>query len=1198
MKSMLLSLMCVVLITTGAFANMRFDEGYQDTSPPVSDHNFSTVGNWTTGWGTDPVRRLPGSRVTAGELCSIQAILPANGGPGTPYVVTLDQDFVDTTSTFILNVRHNQSAVANVLNISADLNSVSAFNVGWAIDASGIINQTDGDVTVGVLRVGSGAANDPAKEWPSTYALSGGTLTMTAGSIIGMDGTLEQTGGFFLPQGSLEIMSGGVMEISGGTMEHTARLNGDGTVRIIGDDATINLHQIWGGFTGTFEFEFDETGVSGIDNDSWGDLSDPNFLVDGDNFTSAGGDFVLYTGLYPVDPNGLPIPTAALGSDYVVKNLGVEGVDWTWNETTTDPHTITLTILSDSATNPSPTDGETLYGYGDAPELSWKAGETAVAHDVYFGNPLVFKERVTGTSYDPDVILAEGTYYWRIDAVDAGDVVYPGDVWSFIVVTSAASNPFPADEATGVATDVTLTWTAGSGNPTHDVWLGKAADALELVAEDLPATPAEYTPSLTKSLIKGMTYYWKIVEDDGANTSESPVFSFTVTSAAGECHWTNDDAGSNLWTSEANWNGGVPGVGSRSYIDPYTLIGGPCVIDDTVDAYAVAWLSIGVVDPNYVDTGDPTLVMTGGNLSVPRIGLGISPTGPGVINMTGGTMDIAVQINIGNHYNATFNMDGGTLNVGELSFTGITTDSIFNLNGGTVNADSIYLYGPYTLNIGGAGTLIINGDATATINAGVTSGGVIAYDGLGNVSVTYDGVADKTTVTASPDPAVRAGDDQDIDSLSTSVTATAWDPGGLTMDYEWTSSDPGVDFGTPTALTTTVTFDAYATVAYELTLTATNSSAGAGSDSVLVTAQDPANATDPNVPDGATGVAVDLTLSWTAGPGSISSDVWFGTDPEDLELVSDDQPGTTYAPGTLIKGQTYYWAVDEYDGAETHYGPTWSFTVVALAGGWTTWTGAGGSDLWNVEANWDNGVPGVGSVTVMHENGPILIDSSVEAVATSTIWNRWGITDPNYPTVLDMTGGSLTLYRWALGNGGPATVNISGGTVSILDTMLIGDGFDTTLNIDGGTVNVSEINSQSSKPSTNFINLNSGVLTASNIHLSGDDNPLHTGTTTLEISAGTLILDGNDTAVVQGYIDAGRIIAYGGTGTVVVDLDDADPEAITTTVTACTSVFDADMNYDCAVNIGDLRVLAQDWLSDFDLFDFAALAEEWLLDGL
>ena len=37
---------------------------------------------------------------------------------------------------------------------------------------------------------------------------------------------------------------------------------------------------------------------------------------------------------------------------------------------------------------------------------------------------------------DPDVILAEGTYYWRVDAVDAGDVVYPGDVWSFIVVTS------------------------------------------------------------------------------------------------------------------------------------------------------------------------------------------------------------------------------------------------------------------------------------------------------------------------------------------------------------------------------------------------------------------------------------------------------------------------------------------------------------------------------------------------------------------------------------------------------------------------------------------------------------------------------------------------------------------------------------------------------------------------------------------
>jgi len=598
--------------------------------------------------------------------------------------------------------------------------------------------------------------------------------------------------------------------------------------------------------------------------------------------------------------------------------------------------------------------------------------------------------------------------------------------------------------------------------------------------------------------------------------------------------------------------------------------------------------------------------MTGGNLSVQRIGLGISPTGPGVINMTGGTMDVAINLHIGNDFDAMFNMDGGTLNVGSIDFVGDTTASTFNLNGGTVNADSIYLFGPYTLNMGAAGTLILKGDKTATINAGIASGGVIAYDGLGNVVVAYDVGADETTVTASPDPAVRAGDDQVIGSLSTSVTATAWDPEGDGMTYQWTSSDLGVTFGTQTALTTTVTFPAYANVPYELTLTATSTvDAGVGSDSVLVSALDPANATDPVPADGAIDVAVAPTLSWTAGPGAVTHDVWFGTDPGALTLASPGQTGTTYAPGTLIKGQTYYWAVDETDsGAVTHYGPTWSFTVVANSG-LIKWTGGGTSDLWADGANWDRGVPGVGSYTAIDANAPAVIDSSVDALATGTVWNRWGIIDPNLndeivpdPTVLDMTGGSLALWRWALGNAGPATLNISGGTVNIGDQMVIGDqdGGHTTVNIDGGTVNIAGYLNSRTRASTNVINLNSGLLTASTMILSGSTDPNYLGTT-LDISAGTLILKGNDTSTVQSYINAGRIIAYGDTGSVIVDLDDVDPEAITTTVTACELYLDSDLTYDCRVNVDDLLRLAEDWLADLDLLDFAALADEWLLDG-
>ncbi|MHC4989201.1 MAG: hypothetical protein ACYTFX_12015, partial [Planctomycetota bacterium] len=250
---------------------------------------------------------------------------------------------------------------------------------------------------------------------------------------------------------------------------------------------------------------------------------------------------------------------------------------------------------------------------------------------------------------------------------------------------------------------------------------------------------------------------------------------------------------------------------------------------------------------------------------------------------------------------------------------------------------------------------------------------------------------------------------------------------------------------------------------------------------------------------------------------------------------------TTYAPGTLIKGQTYYWAVDETDsGAVIHYGPVWSFTVVAL-GGTTNWTGAGGSNLWNVEANWDNGVPGVGTQAYITANGPAVIDSTVEAVATGN-WCRWGIADPNVvvPTVLNMTGGSLTVQRLALGNQGPAIVTVSDGTIDVSLDLNVGDqsGGDTTLNISGGTVNVGAI-LQMKGITESKIDLTGGVLTASTLTLVAPVDP-----------------NFSDTSVLVNY----------------------DAVADETTVVGCPLVLDADVTNDCAVNIDDLQLVAQEWL--------------------
>jgi predicted phosphodiesterase len=125
---------------------------------------------------------------------------------------------------------------------------------------------------------------------------------------------------------------------------------------------------------------------------------------------------------------------------------------------------------------------------------------------------------------------------------------------------------------------------------------------------------------------------------------------------------------------------------------------------------------------------------------------------------------------------------------------------------------------------------------------------------------------------------------------------------------------------------------------------------GTAFDTIMLTKT--AKATNPTPADGATGVAINADLSWKAGIGAVSHDVYFGTNGGALPLVSAAQSTSTYDPGTMDYGTTYYWRIDELDGLNIHTGDLWSFTTEVLvpelpwsddlesggftAGGWTT----------------------------------------------------------------------------------------------------------------------------------------------------------------------------------------------------------------------------------------------------------------------
>jgi hypothetical protein len=93
--------------------------------------------------------------------------------------------------------------------------------------------------------------------------------------------------------------------------------------------------------------------------------------------------------------------------------------------------------------------------------------------------------------------------------------------------------------------------------------------------------------------------------------------------------------------------------------------------------------------------------------------------------------------------------------------------------------------------------------------------------------------------------------------------------------------------------------------------------------------------------DKATDVVRDATLSWTPSEGAKTHNVYLGTSAADVNnasvtnglnvLVSKSQDANSYDPPAVLElGKTYYWRVDEVNGAPdftAFQGDVWSFTV-------------------------------------------------------------------------------------------------------------------------------------------------------------------------------------------------------------------------------------------------------------------------------
>ena len=206
--------------------------------------------------------------------------------------------------------------------------------------------------------------------------------------------------------------------------------------------------------------------------------------------------------------------------------------------------------------------------------LSWRAGDFAVSHNVYLGDNYdvvntddvtgeTFRGNQTGTFYVagfpgyayPNGLVPGTTYYWRIDEVNEADPNSPwkGDIWNFSVAPRTAYSPDPADGAQFVGPDnVTLTWTPGFGAKLHHVYFGTNLTDVEAGAPGAYKGPTGVARYALGKLESEKVYYWRVDEFDGIATYKGQIWAFTTPGAAGNPQPANGAAGVQM-TAKLSW---------------------------------------------------------------------------------------------------------------------------------------------------------------------------------------------------------------------------------------------------------------------------------------------------------------------------------------------------------------------------------------------------------------------------------------------------------------------------------------------------------------------------------------------------------------------------------------------------------------------------------------------------------------------
>ena len=171
-------------------------------------------------------------------------------------------------------------------------------------------------------------------------------------------------------------------------------------------------------------------------------------------------------------------------------------------------------------------------------DLAWNEADRADTYRVQVATASDFStvfadiSDITTLSVDVTDFAFQTTYYWRVKAFNIEGESDWSEVWSFTTEEEPVSLPAapvlssPADAATGVSIDPTLSWQAVADANTYELEVSDASDFSTIAVSETAISATEFNIA---SLAFQKTYYWRVrASNEAGNGDWSAEWSFST----------------------------------------------------------------------------------------------------------------------------------------------------------------------------------------------------------------------------------------------------------------------------------------------------------------------------------------------------------------------------------------------------------------------------------------------------------------------------------------------------------------------------------------------------------------------------------------------------------------------------------------------------------------------------------------------